>query len=47
MGIVLLAPELLPREAAAATIPCVMIGEVDNPPRELVQIHTDNFQAGG
>ena len=46
MGIVLVTPELLPREAAAATIPSVMIGEVDNPPRELVQVHTDNFQAG-
>ena len=46
MGIVIVSPELLPREAAAATIPSVMIGEVDNPPRELVQVHTDNMQAG-
>lgn len=46
MGIVLLSPTLLPREAAAATIPCVMIGEVDNPPRELVQVHMDNYEAG-
>jgi LacI family transcriptional regulator len=46
MGIILLSSILLPREAASATIPCVMIGEVDNPPRDLVQIHTDEFSAG-
>ena len=46
MGFVLLSPMLLPREAAVATIPCVMIGEVDNPPRELVMIHGDDFDAG-
>jgi LacI family transcriptional regulator len=46
MGLVLLSPTLLPREAAAATIPCVMIGEVDHPPRELVQVHLDNHEAG-
>jgi LacI family transcriptional regulator len=46
MGIILLSSSLLPREAASATIPCVMIGEVDNPPRELAQVHVDNFAAG-
>lgn len=46
MGMVLLSPVSLPREAAVATIPCVMIGETDNPPRELVQVHLDNFAAG-
>ncbi len=46
MGIVLLTPAPLPREAAAASIPCVMIGETDNPPRDLVQVHMDNFAAG-
>ena len=46
MGIILLSPTLLPREAAVATIPCVMIGEVDHPPRELVQVHLDNSDAG-
>ena len=46
MGLVLLSPVSLPREAAVATIPCVMFGEVDNPPRELVQVHLDNFAAG-
>ena len=46
MGIILVSPELLPREAAAATIPCVMLGEVENPPRELIQVHTGNLQAG-
>src|SRR5665213_2269277 len=46
MGLVLLSSVLLPREAATASIPCVMIGEVDNPPRELVQVHLDNAEAG-
>lgn len=46
MGVVLLAPVPLPREAAVATIPCVMMGEIDNPPRELIQVHLDNFAAG-
>jgi DNA-binding LacI/PurR family transcriptional regulator len=46
MGFVLLSPALLPREAAAATIPSVMIGEVDNPPRDLVQVHGDDYDAG-
>jgi LacI family transcriptional regulator len=46
MGMILLSPQLLPREAAAATIPLVMIGEVDNPPREMVMVHTDSLQAG-
>ena len=46
MGLVLLSSSLLPREAAGASIPCVMIGEVDHPPRELVQVHLDNQGAG-
>ncbi len=46
MGMILLSPVLLPREAAAASIPCVMIGEVDNAPREWVQVHVDNFGGG-
>ena len=46
MGLILLSSALLPREAASANIPSVMIGEVDNPPRDLVQVHTDNLAAG-
>ncbi|BDI28294.1 LacI family transcriptional regulator [Capsulimonas corticalis] len=46
MGLILLSSTLLPREAASATIPCVMIGEVDNPPRELFMAHTNEFAAG-
>lgn len=46
MGMILLTPTLLPREAAAASIPCVMMGEVDNAPREWVQVHVDSFAAG-
>jgi len=47
MGIILLSSLPLPREAATAGIPCVMVGEVDNPPRELIQVHADNLAAGG
>ncbi len=46
MGIVLLSSLPLPREAAIAGIPCVMVGEVDNPPRELLLVHADNLAAG-
>ena len=46
MGLILLSSVLLPREAATASIPCVMVGEVDNPPRNLAQVHLDNVGAG-
>ena len=46
MGLILLSPALLPREAAAASIPCVMLGEADGAPREWAQVHMDNFAAG-
>jgi len=46
MGLVVLSSVPLPREAASASIPCVMIGEVDNPPRDLAQVHLDNAGAG-
>ena len=47
MGIILLSSLPLPREAATAGIPCVMVGEVDNPPREFIQVHPDNLAGGG
>ncbi len=46
MGMILLSPRLLPREAAAATIPTVMIGEAEAAPREMVLVHADNLLAG-
>jgi len=46
MGLILLSAIPLPREAASASIPCVMVGEVDNPPRDLAQVHLDNADAG-
>jgi DNA-binding LacI/PurR family transcriptional regulator len=46
MGIISLSPSLLPREAATAGIPCVMIGETDQAPREMVQVHLDSAGAG-
>ena len=46
MGIISLSSTLLPREAAAAGIPSVMIGETDQAPRELAQVHLDSAAAG-
>ena len=46
MGIVSLSSSLLPREAAIAGIPSVMIGETDQAPREMVQVHLDSAAAG-
>ena len=46
MGMISLSSSLLPREAAAAGIPSVMIGETDQAPREMVQVHLDNAAAG-
>ncbi len=46
MGIISLSSSLLPREAATAGIPSVMIGETDQAPREMVQVHLDSVAAG-
>ena len=46
MGIISLSSLLLPREAATAGIPSVMIGETDHAPREIVQVHLDSGGAG-
>ncbi len=46
MGIISLSSSLLPREAAAAGIPSVMLGETDQAPRELGQVHPDSAAAG-
>jgi len=46
MGLILLSSVPLPRESAVAGIPCVMIGEVDNPARDLIQVHPDNLASG-
>lgn len=46
MGMILLSSTLLPREAALAGIPAVMIGETDHAPRELVQVHLDGAASG-
>ena len=45
MGIISLSSALLPREAATAGIPSVMIGETDQAPREMVQVHLDGAGA--
>ena len=46
MGVVVLSDSLPPREAAMASIPCVMIGETQHPSRDLVQVHLDGLDAG-
>ena len=46
MGMISLSSTLLPREAAMAGIPSVMVGETDNAPREMVQVHLDSAEAG-
>ena len=46
MGVISLSPSLLPREAAAAGIPYVMIGETSQAPRDMVQVHLDSGAAG-
>lgn len=46
MGLLVIGDTLLPRSAAAATIPTVMLGEADDAPREMVTVHLDNFSAG-
>ncbi len=46
MGMISLSSALLPREAAMAGIPSVMVGETDNAPREMVQVHLDSAAAG-
>jgi LacI family repressor for deo operon, udp, cdd, tsx, nupC, and nupG len=45
MGLVILGNRLMPRTAAAATIPTVLLGEVEDAPRDMVTIHMDNFAA--
>lgn len=46
MGLIVIGDALLPRFAAAATIPTVLLGEVDDAPREMITVHMDNFAAG-
>jgi len=46
MGLVIFGNRLMPRTAAAATIPTVLLGEVEDAPRDMVTVHMDNFAAG-
>ena len=46
MGVISLSSSLLPREAATAGIPSVMLGETDQAPRELGLVHLDSAAAG-
>ena len=46
MGIISLSSSLLPREAATAGIPSVMLGETDQAPREMGQVYLDGTAAG-
>lgn len=46
MGLVVIGDSPLPRTAAAATTPTVLMGEADQLPRDVVTVHLDNFTAG-
>jgi LacI family transcriptional regulator len=46
MGLVIIGDTPLPRAAAAASIPCVQLGEPDHTNRECYTIHLDSFTAG-
>lgn len=46
MGLIIVGDNPLPRTAAAATTPTVLLGEADDIPRETVSVHLDNFAAG-
>jgi DNA-binding LacI/PurR family transcriptional regulator len=46
MGLVIIGDTPLPRAAAAASIPCVQLGEPDHANRECFTIHLDGFAAG-
>jgi LacI family transcriptional regulator len=46
IGLIVVGDTGLPRSAAAALIPTVLIGEIDHAPQELVTVHLDNFAAG-
>jgi DNA-binding LacI/PurR family transcriptional regulator len=46
MGLVVIGDNPLPRAAAAASIPCVQLGEPEHAPRNCYCIHLDSFTAG-
>ncbi|HEY3328984.1 MAG TPA: LacI family DNA-binding transcriptional regulator [Capsulimonadaceae bacterium] len=46
MGLIVVGDTVLPRIAAAATTPTVLLGEADDTPREMVAVHMDNFSGG-
>jgi DNA-binding LacI/PurR family transcriptional regulator len=45
-GLIVVGDVPLPRAAAAASIPCVQLGEPDTAGREIVAVHLDSFAAG-
>ncbi len=46
IGLIVVGDTALPRSAAAASIPTVLLGEIDHAPQEIATVHLDNFAAG-
>jgi LacI family transcriptional regulator len=46
IGLIIVGDSALPRTAAAANTPTVLLGEIDHAPQEIVTVHLDNFAAG-
>jgi DNA-binding LacI/PurR family transcriptional regulator len=46
IGLIVIGDTPLPRSAAAASLPTVLLGEIDHPPQEIVTVHMENFAAG-
>jgi len=46
IGLIVVGDTALPRSAAAASLPTILLGETDHAPQELVTVHMDNFAAG-
>jgi LacI family transcriptional regulator len=46
IGLIVVGDAALPRSAAAASLPTVLLGEIDHAPQELVTVHMENFAAG-
>jgi LacI family transcriptional regulator len=46
IGLIVVGDTALPRSAAAASLPTVLLGEIDHAPQEIVTVHMENFAAG-
>jgi len=46
IGLIIVGDTALPRSAAAASLPTILLGEIDHAPQEIVTVHMENFAAG-